>query len=379
MSGKGPIFLLQRLLVCLGFSTLSMVGDLVMELQAELALDIGSTTNMQLIVNFEEEASVLVLLQSYLHGFRSEAGDGDTTRWYQETFSIKKLQRHLTLPEVFPTALDDYPGDTGETNLAFDAFFGWLKKEAVALDLKQRRREKQQLRPSDSDATFATGSRGDRSAEYAKAAKQQQGWHTPANNGWNVGRQVHCNGTLVRKDPGQQWHYDGQLVTQQGQIIETSNGPLWVDGDGEPRYCREIDKTTRTQCTGIHPRAVCPIVRKNKGTAYKADPNMDVRKAHHKKRKSHKQTLCTYWAKGSCRKGNSCDFLHTGNPGRNNDWNKKQKRGNHQHKTNGASGGFDKAAMQTMATIVAQAVTTAMHPPPGKGGAAADTDSLDHE
>jgi hypothetical protein len=133
-----------------------MVGDLIMELQAELALDVRITTCMQLINNFEGEASVLALLQNYLHGFHSEAGDGDTTRWYQEAFFIKKLEKHLTLPEVFTTALDNYPGDTDEINLALDAFFGWLKKEAVHLDLKQRQSDKQQ-RPGDTDATFALG------------------------------------------------------------------------------------------------------------------------------------------------------------------------------------------------------------------------------
>jgi len=93
----------------------------------------------------------------------------------------------------------------------------------------------------------------------------------------------------------------------------------------------------------------------------------DTHKAYDKKRKSKHQDLCKFWAKGSCRKCNGCDFQHTGTPGRNNDWNKKKKKDN-KHKTHAV---FDKVAMQTMATIMAQAMTVAQHPPPAKGGAAA--------
>jgi hypothetical protein len=53
------------------------------------------------------------------------------------------LINRLTLPAEFKTPLGQFDGGIGGTNEAFDAFFGWLTREATKLDATSRKRDKQ--------------------------------------------------------------------------------------------------------------------------------------------------------------------------------------------------------------------------------------------
>jgi hypothetical protein len=115
----------------------------------------------------------------------------------------------LTLPDDFKTGLDECLGDAGETNIAFDAFFGWLRTEATQLDSKQRKRVKQRQTAA-TDSTFAAHPDHD-GHDFAEAVRR----HKQSTNPGYVG--IHCNGKLERKYRGL-WHYDGIEVQQQDQI-----------------------------------------------------------------------------------------------------------------------------------------------------------------
>jgi hypothetical protein len=271
------------------------------------------------------------------------------------------LINRLTLPAEFKTVLDQFAGDIGETNEAFDGLFGWPTKEATKLDTTSRKRDKQRKATS-ADATFATG--GGDALALAEGAKRQRHWKTIANGGWS-GRDLHCNGALEQLGSRGEWHYDGQLVKQQSQIKMASDGPVWCDAEGKPRFCNEVDKMTKTKCTGVHPKTVCPIHRRNGQAGYQPNLHQDIRKEHQRKRKGKHQKQCRFWAKGSCREGNSCKYQHNGDPGRNNGHHKKPKKGK--------QGGISAATMQTMAAmVVSMAMQAAQHPPPAKKGEAAD-------
>jgi hypothetical protein len=210
LTRKGPLALFQRLLTKvlshLGFSTFSMVAELIHTEQQELALDVpGFATHAQLVDQFHDKTAILAELQVYFHSFRSEAG-GDLSRWYTETFSVKTLIYRLTLPAEFKTPLDQFDGDIGETNEAFDGIFRWLTREATKLDATSRKRDKQRKATS-ADATFAAGG-GDATA-LAEGARRQRHWKTIANGGWAGRGDLHCNGALEQLGARNDWHYDG--------------------------------------------------------------------------------------------------------------------------------------------------------------------------
>jgi hypothetical protein len=348
---KGPIFILMRLLVDLGYSTLEMVAEEIKNEQVELALDVeGGDTFGQLIRSFQERTSILSMLQAYLQGFRSEA-PGDTSRWYTDIFSVKTLMNRLTLPDDFKTGLDEYPGDAGETNIAFDAFFGWLRTEATQLDSKQRKRVKQRQTAA-ADSTFAAHADHD-GYDFTEAVRRVKQSSNPGYVG------IHCNGKLERKSRGL-WHYDGIEVHHQEQIKVYQGTPVWCDRAGKPRICSEIDKSNRLQCTGVHPRAVCPAARKNDRNVHQPNLYHDNRKEHGKKRKAEadpSRKPCRFWSTPTgCRKGHDCRFAHQGKRGQS----KRAKKKPQQHQTNGV---LSAANLQS----IAQAVHALQHPPPTKG------------
>jgi len=352
LTRKGPLTLFQRLLSHLGFSTFSMVAEMIHTEQQDLALDLpGFATHAQLVDQFHDKTAILAELQVYFHGFRSEAGGGDLSRWYTETFSVKTLIHRLTLPAEFKTPLDQFDGDIGETNEAFDGLFGWLTREATKLDATSRKRDKQRKATS-TDSTFAAHSDHD-GHDFAEAVRRQKQSTNPGYVG------IHCNGSLERKSRGL-WHYDGIEVQQQDQIKVYQGTPVWCDRAGKPRICSEIDKSNRMQCTGVHPRAVCPVARKNDRNVYQPNLYRDTRKEHGKKRKAEadpRRVACKFWsAPGGCRKGHECRFAHQGKRGQG----KRAKKKPQQHQTNGV---INAATLQA----IVQAVHAVQHPPPTKG------------